>query len=114
VNSQFAALCSPATPITSELFGDDLSKEIDDMSKANKLAGKLASTWRSRGNSQYQPYNLNHKRSYSSVQTSSGRDGKSSSSFPRPFLGGRNSYRQRVGVKQTAPKRTGEAALSFK
>ena len=104
LNSQFAALCSPATPITHELFGDELSKEIDDMSKANKLSGKLASTRRGRGKNQYQPYNVRHNRSYSSTQTSSGRDGKFYPPFSKPFLGGRNSYRQRGGMKQTAPQ----------
>ncbi|XP_068739556.1 uncharacterized protein [Montipora capricornis] len=30
LNAQFASLCNQTTPITSELFGDDLGKEIDE------------------------------------------------------------------------------------
>ena len=55
LNAQFASLCNQTTPITSELFGDDLGKEIDEVSRANKLSRKLSSKRSSpRG---YQPYN---------------------------------------------------------
>ena len=55
LNSQYGALCSASTPITTELFGDDITKEIEDVSKANKLSKKLATPRRSR-NSRFQPY----------------------------------------------------------
>jgi len=42
LNAQYAALCNPTTPITSELFGDDVAKEIYDLSKANRLGKKLS------------------------------------------------------------------------
>ena len=43
LNAQFASLCNQTTPIMSELFGDDLAKEIDEVSRANKLSRKLSS-----------------------------------------------------------------------
>ena len=43
LNAQFASLCNQTTPITSELFGDDLAQEIDEVSRANKLSRKLSS-----------------------------------------------------------------------
>ena len=37
----FQSLCASSTPMTAMLFGDDLSKNVDDISKANKIATKL-------------------------------------------------------------------------
>ena len=42
LNSQFSALCSASTPITTQLFGDDVGKEIDEVAKANRLSKRLA------------------------------------------------------------------------
>jgi len=41
LNKQYAALCNPATPISTFLFGDDLNKEVEDLTKANKLSKKV-------------------------------------------------------------------------
>ena len=38
LNTQYASLCNPSTPITAELFGDDIGKEIEDVAKAIKIA----------------------------------------------------------------------------
>ena len=43
LNAQFSALCNASTPISTELFGDDVRKEIDEAAKANRLGKKLAS-----------------------------------------------------------------------
>ena len=40
LNAQFSALCNLSTPISKELFGDDVGKEIDEVAKANRLGGK--------------------------------------------------------------------------
>ena len=80
LNVQFASLCNHATLKTSALFGYDLGKEIDEVSRANKLSRKLSSKRSSRES--YHPYNTQHR------QTSSlfSRGGKSYSA--RPFLRG--------------------------
>lgn len=55
LNMQYSALCNASTPITTELFEDDVSKEIDKVSKANKLGGKLETPKRNCG-SRFHPY----------------------------------------------------------
>ena len=52
-------LCNLTTPITSELFRDDLGKEIDEVSSANKLSRKRSSKRSSRKG--YDPYNTQHR-----------------------------------------------------
>ena len=78
LNAQFASLCNHATLITSALLGYDLGKEIDEVSRANKLSRKLSSKRSSRKS--YHPYSTQHR------QTSSlfSRGGKSYSA--RPFF----------------------------
>ena len=86
LNAQFASLCNQTTPITSELFGDDLGKEIDEVSRANKLSRKLCSKRSSpRG---YQPYNAQHRQRSSSFS----RRGKPYST--RPFFRGKELLQQ--------------------
>ena len=40
----FQSLCAVSTPVTTQLLGDDLSKNVDDISKANRIATKLTSS----------------------------------------------------------------------
>jgi hypothetical protein len=42
LNSRYSALCNPSTPITTELFGDDIGKEIDEVTKTSRLGLKLS------------------------------------------------------------------------
>ena len=35
------ALYNPLVPITTNLFGDDLNKQVDDLTKANKIGLKV-------------------------------------------------------------------------
>lgn len=41
LSKNFQSLCSATVPITSQLFGDDLSKFVDDIAKANKVATRI-------------------------------------------------------------------------
>ena len=41
LNKNYQALCNPAVPITTNLFGDDLNKQVDDLTKANKIGLKV-------------------------------------------------------------------------
>jgi hypothetical protein len=41
LSKDYQSLCSASTPVTTQLFGDDLSKKVDDISKANIIAVKI-------------------------------------------------------------------------
>ena len=41
LNKQYAALCNLSTPVSQYLSGEDLNKEMDDLSKASKLTRKV-------------------------------------------------------------------------
>ena len=43
LNKQYVALCNPSTAISTFLFGDDLNKEVEDLTKSNRLSGKVHS-----------------------------------------------------------------------
>ena len=45
LNNPYQLLCNPSTPITSYLFGDDLNKQVDDLTKANKFGQELPWAW---------------------------------------------------------------------
>ncbi|XP_048585989.1 uncharacterized protein LOC125568253 [Nematostella vectensis] len=44
LSKDFQSLCSASTPVTTQLFGDDLSKFADEISKANKVATKISAS----------------------------------------------------------------------
>ena len=46
LNKQYAALCNPSTPVSKYLFGDDLNKKMEDLSKAGELTKKVTSNQR--------------------------------------------------------------------
>lgn len=46
LNKQYNSLCNPATEISSHLFGDNLSKDVEDLAKANKLSNKVTNKQR--------------------------------------------------------------------
>lgn len=98
LNSQFNALCGASTPITTELFGDDMGKQIDEVTKANKLAKKMSGPKKSRS-SRFQPYRRNNGSNFQSRN----RGYDKSFSKSRPFLGG-STDRRRSGMKPTHTK----------
>ena len=102
LNAKYTTLCNPSTPITSELFGDDISKEIDQVAKVNQLGNKLSNLCRSPGQ-RYHPYAGSPSPSYSGAGPTRGHDNRAS--VPRSFssfFGGRGSYRRRMGAKMAA------------
>ena len=102
LNTQFTSLCSASTPVTKELFGDDVSKEIDELSKANQLGEKLAAPKRGRGSRQH-PYGAYQNRG--SAFRGRGRGG-----FPRAqraFLGNRN-FNNKRGVNSASNTKTSQ------
>lgn len=80
LNKQYAALCNPSTPVSQYLFGDDLNKEMDDLSKASKLTRKVTP------NQRVEPYRRPLGRSAGMSSRSSNYRGRGSSR-PGAFLG---------------------------
>ena len=88
LNSKYSALCNPSTPITSELFGDDINKEIDQLTKSSQLGTKLTNFWRARG-SRFHPYAAATSRNFS----------RSTPRSFQAFFGSKGSYRRPSGAK---------------
>ena len=49
-------LCDHSNPVTDQLFGDDLSKQIKDLGEEKKLVSRLADRGKGRGASSWKPY----------------------------------------------------------
>ena len=80
LNKQYAALCNPSTTVSTFLFGDDLNKEVEELTKSNKLSSKVTPKQR------FEPYKVpagrgTRGRGRFSNYPGRGRDSKSSSSF---------------------------------
>ena len=43
LNKHYGSLCSPSVAISTQLFGDDLKKKVEEVTKYNKLSGKVVS-----------------------------------------------------------------------
>ena len=41
LNKQYAPLCNPSTAVSTFLFGDDLNKEVEELTKSQKLSNKV-------------------------------------------------------------------------
>ena len=41
LNKQYASLCNPSTPVSSFLFGDELNKEVEELTKSRKISSKV-------------------------------------------------------------------------
>ena len=41
LNKQYASLFNPSTPVSSFLFGDELNKEVEELTKSRKLSSKV-------------------------------------------------------------------------
>ena len=105
LQDKFSQLCKPSVPITSMLFGDDLSKHIRELSEVHRATGKVARVGR------FRPYG-SYGHSYGSYGHSYGR-GRGSYMTRRPFLGGRGSQFRRYRPQLSARGRwRGGAARS--
>jgi hypothetical protein len=81
LNKQYAALCNPSTPVSKHLFGDDLNKEMEDLSKASKLTKKVTPSLR------MEPYRRPVGRSSSVYVPSRSSNFRGRGSRPGAFLG---------------------------
>ncbi|XP_052673610.1 uncharacterized protein LOC128155790 [Crassostrea angulata] len=77
-NDEFRVLCSNDYPVTDKLFGDDLGKKVEDITKANKVGSKIS------GSS-----NRPEKRSFPSRKYQ-GQRPYNQTNRPQPFLGQRS------------------------
>lgn len=77
-NDEFRVLCSNDYPVTDKLFGDDLRKKVEDITKANKVGSKIS------GSS-----NRPEKRSFPSRKYQ-GQKPYNQTNRPQPFLGQRS------------------------
>ena len=77
-NDEYRVLCSSEHPVTDKLFGDDLGKKVEEITKANKVGSKLSG--QSRNDRRYQG-----NRKFQHGQ----RPQFNSSYKPQPFLGQR-------------------------
>ena len=41
LNKQYASLCNSSTPVSSFLFGNELNKEVEELTKSHKLSSKV-------------------------------------------------------------------------
>ncbi|CAB4027812.1 Hypothetical predicted protein [Paramuricea clavata] len=87
LNKQYGALCNPSTAISTYLFGDELNKEVEELTKSNKLSNKVLT--KPRSDYRAEPYRVPFGRGARGRgrfnQTSGrGRGSKSYSSFLGP------------------------------
>ena len=93
LNSKYSGLCNSSTPITTELFGDDVNKEIEQLTKSSQLGNRLTAFRRGRA-SRFHPYTAASTRNLPRAG-----DSRSHPRSLQGFFGNRGSYRRRSGAK---------------
>ena len=53
LNPRFNRLCYPSTPVTANLFGDDVTKQVEDINKVQRLGANLGQNFGGRFNNNY-------------------------------------------------------------
>ena len=98
LNKQYASLCNPSTPVSSFLFGDELNKEVEELTKSHKLSSKVTPRKR------MEPYRVPSGRGVrgrSRLNRCGGRGNTPAS----PFLGrGRGQIWSQQSLKQSSTK----------
>ena len=91
-NEEFRGLCSNDHPVTDNLFGDDLGKNVEDMIKANKVGSKIS------GKKVHDGRHTGYKKHHTGHKSFSG----GSTYRPHHFLGQRTNtnFRKRLNAKQ--------------
>ena len=99
LNSRYAALFNPSTSISTELFGDDIGKEIDELIKTSQIGLKLATPRKERG--RYHPYNtsLQGSKVPSRFRRRDDRNQNNRVAGLQSFFGERNAYRRKPAGK---------------
>ena len=97
LNGRFAQLCKPTVPVTQNLFGDDLTRHINDLTQVHKATDRLTSRQR------FSPYHNQRRGSHS------GRSFLGQRGFPRQQQQ-RNNQHQRRFSSLTARRGSGRGA----
>ena len=100
LNKQYASLCNPSTTISTFLFGDDLNKEVEELTKSNKVSHKVTPRQRMK------PYKVPGGRGMRgrgrfSHSPGRGKDARSTSSFS---VRGRGQARSHQSPKSSSTK----------
>lgn len=94
LNKQYAGLCNPSTPISTFLFGDDLNKEVEELTKSNKLSSKVTPKQR------VEPYRVSRFKGTRAGHSQSYSRGRGPRQQQAPFLGaGRGRGRSQLTTK---------------
>ena len=102
LHNDYQHLCSSnsSVTITDQLFGNDLAKEVKELTEVNRVGKKFATSF---GSTQRSRYDSRNTRSYNSyMYDSKGRGNRNR----RPFLGWRN-YRQTNNPSQPRKPKQG-------
>ena len=83
LHNDYKHLCSSSIPITDQLFGDDLPKQVKDLTEVNRVGKKVTTSTGSFSRSHFDSRN---SRTYTSHSSSRGRGYRYGR---KPFLGGR-------------------------
>lgn len=89
LHNDYKHLCSSSIPITDQLFGDDLPKQVKDLTEVNRVGKKVTT---STGSFSRPHFDSRNSRNYTSHSSSRGRGYRYGR---KPFLGGR--YNDRPG-----------------
>ena len=93
LNPRFNRLCYPSTPVTSNLFGDDVTKQVEDITKVQKLGASIGQNFGNFGGGGRFNGNNNN---YSNRGYGRGYGGRN--------RGGRGSFRGQRGRQDNTPK----------
>ena len=98
LNKQYASLCNSSTPVSSFLFGDEVNKEVEELTKSHQLSSKVTSRKR------VEPYRVSSGRGVRG-QSRLNRSGGRGNTPASPFLGrGRGQIWPQQSLKQSATK----------
>ena len=95
LHNDYKHLCSSSLAITDQLFGDDLPKQIKDLTEVNRVGKKVTTN---SGSFARPPFDSRNPRNYTSRSSSRGRGYRNTR---KPFLGWRYNDRQTNPPRKT-------------
>ena len=94
LNSSYRELCAPTTPITDQLFGDELARVVKDINETNRMASRFTG-YSQRGNQRYGYKNKsNGHRDFKKSSSYQSKNGNNSS-FRKGKRGGQSNQQAR-------------------
>jgi hypothetical protein len=68
INKQYGGLCNSSTAISTYLFGDEFNKEVEELTKSNKLSNKV--TTKPRSDYRAEPFKADFQSSHEAPRSS--------------------------------------------